>query len=92
MPGECCLPTSSQTLWGDEVPRSWSNILQGCVFDCEFGFSADGTLLTIRGGDGAVRLIDMDKRIQLGDALELGDQAASVALRPDGRELAFPSP
>jgi WD40 repeat protein len=57
----------------------------------QFGFSADGKLLTIRGGDGAVRLIDMDGPIQLGDAIELRDEAASIALRTDGRELALPS-
>ena len=57
----------------------------------QFAFSTDGKLLAVRGGDGAVRLIDMEERIQLGDTFELGDEAASIALRPDGLELALPS-
>jgi DNA-binding SARP family transcriptional activator/WD40 repeat protein len=57
----------------------------------QFAFNTDGTLLGTRGGDGAVRLIDVDDRIQLGDTFELGTEAASIALRPDGLELALPS-
>lgn len=49
-------------------------------------------LLAIRGGGGSVRLVDVDERVQLGDPFELGDEAAPIALRPDGLELALPSP
>jgi DNA-binding SARP family transcriptional activator/WD40 repeat protein len=58
----------------------------------QFVFSADGKLLAIRGGGGSVRLVDVDQRVQLGDPFELGDEAAPIALRPDGLELALPSP
>ena len=59
----------------------------------QFAFSRDGRLLAVRSPDGTVRLIDMASRTQLGEPIVVnGDDDPTVALRPDGRALAQPSP
>lgn len=56
-----------------------------------FSFSTDGNLLAAHSGDGGVRLIDVASRRQLGEPWDLGRlHTRSVALRPDGKELALP--
>ena len=55
-------------------------------------FSADGSLLLVKGGDRRVTLHDIASRTQLGDPI-LIDPAAfnDVSLRPDGKEMAIPN-
>jgi DNA-binding SARP family transcriptional activator/WD40 repeat protein len=55
----------------------------------QFAFSREGDRLVVRGGDGAVRVVDVAARLQLGEPI-LTDLEAGlrVALRDDGRELA----
>jgi WD40 repeat protein len=55
----------------------------------QFAFSSDGDRLVVRGGDGAVRLVDVAARIQLGEPILTGAEAGPrVALRHDGGRLA----
>lgn len=58
----------------------------------QFSFSADGTMVAAHSGDGGVRLIDVASRLQLGEPWDVGQRTGSVALRPDGKELALPHP
>jgi DNA-binding SARP family transcriptional activator/WD40 repeat protein len=57
----------------------------------QFEFTRDGALLATRGGDGAVRLIDVARRVEIGEPIRLtGTSNPTIALRPDGAELAVP--
>jgi WD40 repeat protein len=59
----------------------------------QFAFSRDSSLLAARSRDGTVRLVDMASRTQLGEPIAVtsaGDR--TIAMRPDGRALAQPSP
>ena len=54
-------------------------------------FSADGSLLMVKGGDRRVTLYDMKSGLKIGDSI--GGESAlatTAALRPDGLELAVP--
>ena len=58
----------------------------------QFAFSRDGRLFVARGGDDAVRLVDMASRTQIGESIKiLADGPRDIALRPDGMELAEPT-
>ena len=55
-------------------------------------FSADGSLLLVKGGDRRVTLHDIASRTQLGDPIPIDPVAsADVSLRPDGKEMAIPN-
>ena len=55
-------------------------------------FSADGSLLLVKGGDRRITLHDVTGRTQLGDPIVV-DAAAfnDASLRPDGKEMAIPN-
>ncbi|MGZ4615387.1 MAG: WD40 repeat domain-containing protein, partial [Actinomycetes bacterium] len=59
----------------------------------QFEFTRAGNLLATRGSDGAVRLIDTTRRIELGEPIQLtGPPGQTIALRGDGAALAVPDP
>lgn len=51
--------------------------------------SDDSSRLVVRGRDGAVHILDVATTSPVGDAIDVGQSASGVALRPDGRELAM---
>jgi WD40 repeat protein len=58
----------------------------------QFAFSSDGRTMAMRGRDGALRLVDVESRAELGGPFPVVGRNQPVALRPDGQELAVPGP
>lgn len=53
----------------------------------QLGFSRDGRLLAAQGGDGLLRIVDVDARAQLGEPIVVTGSDPRTVLRPDGDEL-----
>ncbi len=56
----------------------------------QLAFSSDGRTMAVRGTSGALHLVDVAARVQLGGPFPVVERHQPVALRPDGQELAVP--